>query len=196
VPAGRGAADRLAGPTWPSPRRARLFHREADPSSRASSAAALVDDSAQIHETAAIRARRLRRPRARAHRGADHAAHARGAGCSTARWWARAARSGRGAVVRERLRGSADRVILQPNCVIGSDGFGFGLRHGGRRPGPAAPQGPAGRQSSAIEDDVEGGRLHLHRPRDAGRDGDRAGHQDRQSRAGGPQREGGRASLP
>ena len=60
-----------------------------------------------------------------------------------------------GAVVRERCV-LGDRVVLQPNCVVGSDGFGFAFDLAGDedRPGPMhrkVPQAGIVR----IEDDVE-----------------------------------------
>jgi UDP-3-O-[3-hydroxymyristoyl] glucosamine N-acyltransferase len=113
---------------------------------------ALVDASAQVHETAAISPGAYVGPEARI--GARTTLHAGarvldgatvGEGCIL---WP-------GAVVREHCI-VGNRVILQPNCVVGSDGFGFAFDLEGDGEGPVhrkVPQAGIVR----IEDDVEVG---------------------------------------
>ena len=93
---------------------------------------ALVDETAQVHPTAAISAGAYVGPGARI--GARTTLHAGarvldfavvGEGCTL---WS-------GAVVRERCV-LGNRVVLQPNCVIGSDGFGFAFDLEGDGNGP------------------------------------------------------------
>ena len=115
-------------------------------------AGALVDESAEVHATAAIAPGAYVGPGARIgarstlHAGARVLDSARvGEGCTL---WP-------GAVVRERCI-VGDRVILQPNSVVGSDGFGFAFDLEGDGSGPMhrkVPQAGIVR----IEDDVEVG---------------------------------------
>jgi UDP-3-O-[3-hydroxymyristoyl] glucosamine N-acyltransferase len=128
-----------------------LFHRELtlEPGI---AAAALVDPSAEVHPTACVAPGCSIGPRARI--GARTMLHAGvrildgatvGADCTL---WP-------GAVVRERCI-VGDRVILQPNAVVGSDGFGFAFDIEGDGQGPVhrkVPQAGIVR----IEDDVEVG---------------------------------------
>ena len=93
---------------------------------------ALVDDTAEIHPTAAISPGAYVGPGAKIgarttlHAGARVLDNARvGEGCTL---WS-------GAVVRESCI-VGNRVILQPNCVVGSDGFGFAFDLDGNRVGP------------------------------------------------------------
>ena len=113
---------------------------------------ALVDETAQVHPTAAISPGAYVGPSAKI--GANTTLHAGarvldcaevGEGCIL---WP-------GAVVRERCL-VGNRVILQPNCVVGSDGFGFAFDPEGDGAGPMhrkVPQAGIVR----IEDDVEVG---------------------------------------
>lgn len=113
---------------------------------------ALVDDTAEVHPTAAISPGAYVGPQAKI--GARTTLHAGarvldcaqvGEGCTL---WS-------GAVVRERCI-VGNRVVLQPNCVIGSDGFGFAFDLEGDGKGPMhrkVPQAGIVR----IEDDVEVG---------------------------------------
>ncbi len=113
---------------------------------------ALVDDTAEVHPTAAISPGAYVGPGARIgarttlHAGARVLDNAQiGAGCTL---WS-------GAIVRERCI-LGDRVVLQPNCVVGSDGFGFAFDLEGDGQGPMhrkVPQAGIVR----IEDDVEVG---------------------------------------
>jgi UDP-3-O-[3-hydroxymyristoyl] glucosamine N-acyltransferase len=113
---------------------------------------ARVDESAQVHPTAAISPGAYVGPGAKI--GARTTLHAGarvldcaevGEGCTL---WS-------GAVVRERCL-VGNRVVLQPNCVVGSDGFGFAFDPEGDGAGPIhrkVPQAGIVR----IEDDVEVG---------------------------------------
>ena len=113
---------------------------------------ALVDETAQIHPTAAISPGAYVGPTAKI--GARTVLHAGarvldcaevGEGCVL---WP-------GSVVRERCI-LGDRVVLQPNAVVGSDGFGFAFDLEGEGNGPMhrkVPQAGIVR----IEDDVEVG---------------------------------------
>ena len=113
---------------------------------------AFVDESAQVHPTAAIAPGAYVGPSAKI--GARTTLHAGsrvldcavvGEGCTL---W-------NGAVVRENCI-VGNRVILQPNCVVGSDGFGFAFDVEGEGGGPMhrkVPQAGIVR----IEDDVEVG---------------------------------------
>ena len=113
---------------------------------------AFVDESAQIHPTAAVSAGAYVGPSAKI--GARTTLHAGarvldcaeiGEGCTL---WP-------GAVVREKCI-VGNRVVLQPNCVVGSDGFGFAFDLEGDGQGPMhrkVPQAGIVR----IEDDVEVG---------------------------------------
>ena len=113
---------------------------------------ALVDDTSQVHPTAAISPGAYVGPGARIgarttlHAGARVLDNAEiGEGCTL---WS-------GAIVRERCI-VGNRVVLQPNCVIGSDGFGFAFDLEGDGNGPMhrkVPQAGIVR----IEDDVEVG---------------------------------------
>jgi UDP-3-O-[3-hydroxymyristoyl] glucosamine N-acyltransferase len=113
---------------------------------------ALVDESAQVHPTAAISPGAYVGPGAKI--GARTVLHAGarvldcaevGEGCVL---WS-------GSVVRERCI-LGDRVVLQPNAVVGSDGFGFAFDLEGEGRGPMhrkVPQAGIVR----VEDDVEVG---------------------------------------
>jgi UDP-3-O-[3-hydroxymyristoyl] glucosamine N-acyltransferase len=128
-----------------------VFHRElaVEPGVQEG---ALVDDTAEVHATAAISPGAYVGPGARI--GARTTLHAGarvldsaevGEGCTL---WS-------GAVVRENCI-LGDRVVLQPNCVVGSDGFGFAFDLEGDGAGPMhrkVPQAGIVR----IEDDVEVG---------------------------------------
>jgi len=131
-----------------------LFHPEWRPAA-GRAAGALVDPTAHVDPAAHVGAGAIVGARARIgagtvlHPGArvlDDAAV--GAGCTLHA----------GATVRERCS-LGDRVILQPNAVVGSDGFGFafdleGDEEAGGQPGPMhrkVPQAGIVR----IEDDVE-----------------------------------------
>ncbi|MGZ6144072.1 MAG: UDP-3-O-(3-hydroxymyristoyl)glucosamine N-acyltransferase [Myxococcales bacterium] len=128
-----------------------LFHRElaVEPGVQRF---ALVDDTAEVHPTAAISPGAYVGPGARVGAGTTLHAGARvldnasiGEGCTL---WS-------GAVVRERCV-VGNRVVLQPNCVVGSDGFGFAFDLQGDGQGPIhrkVPQAGIVR----IEDDVEVG---------------------------------------
>src|SRR5207248_1177943 len=109
---------------------------------------ALVDDTAELHPTAAISPGAYVGPGAKIgarttlHAGARVLDNARvGEGCTL---WS-------GAVVRESCI-VGNRVILQPNCVVGSDGFGFAFDLDGPHH-RKVPQAGIVR----IEDDVEVG---------------------------------------
>src|SRR5581483_3462801 len=102
---------------------------------------ALADESAQIHPTAAISAGAYVGPGAKI--GARTVVHAGARVLDCA------------AVVRERCI-LGNRVVLQPNAVIGSDGFGFAFDVEGDGGGPIhrkVPQAGIVR----VEDDVEVG---------------------------------------
>ncbi|HUJ29352.1 MAG TPA: UDP-3-O-(3-hydroxymyristoyl)glucosamine N-acyltransferase [Myxococcales bacterium] len=113
---------------------------------------AFVDESAQIHPTAAIAPGAYVGPSAKIGARTTLLAGARvlddarvGEGCTL---WP-------GAVVREKCI-VGNRVVLQPNCVVGSDGFGFAFDLEGDGGGPMhrkVPQAGIVR----IEDDVEVG---------------------------------------
>ncbi len=128
-----------------------LFHPDVRPPAGVHPRA-FVADGAQVDATASIgpgctvgEGARIG-PRTALHAGAHVLAAAQvGADCTLHA----------GAVVRERCV-LGDRVILQPNCVVGSDGFGFAFDLEGdeQQPGPMhrkVPQAGIVR----IEDDVE-----------------------------------------
>ena len=124
-----------------------LFHRELAVESGIQRGA-FVDDTAEVHATAAILPGAYVGPGAKIGARTTVFAGARvldnaviGEGCTL---WP-------GAVVRERCI-VGDRVILQPNCVVGSDGFGFAFDLEGPRH-LKVPQAGIVR----IEDDVEVG---------------------------------------
>jgi UDP-3-O-[3-hydroxymyristoyl] glucosamine N-acyltransferase len=128
-----------------------LFHRELE-IPRGVHPGALVDASAQVHPAAAICAGAYVGPGARIgartvlHSGA-RALHFAQVGDDCVLW--------PGSVVRERCI-LGNRVILQPNSVIGSDGFGFAFDLEGEGNGPMhrkVPQAGIVR----VEDDVEVG---------------------------------------
>jgi len=115
-------------------------------------AGALVDETAEVHPTAAISPGAYVGPNARIgprttlHAGARVLDGARiGEDCVL---W-------QGAVVREHCI-VGNRVVLQPNAVVGSDGFGFAFDLEGEGNGPMHRKVP---QSGivCIEDDVEVG---------------------------------------
>jgi UDP-3-O-[3-hydroxymyristoyl] glucosamine N-acyltransferase len=113
---------------------------------------ALVDETAQVHSTAAIAAGAYVGPGARI--GARTTLHA-GARVLDLAVVGEACTLWSGAVVRERCV-LGNRVVLQPNCVIGSDGFGFAFDLEGDGSGPMhrkVPQAGIVR----VEDDVEVG---------------------------------------
>jgi UDP-3-O-[3-hydroxymyristoyl] glucosamine N-acyltransferase len=115
-------------------------------------AGALVDETAEVHPTAAISPGAYLGPNARV--GARTVVHAGARVLDCARigedciLWP-------GTVVREHCI-VGDRVVLQPNAVVGSDGFGFAFDLEGDGSGPMhrkVPQAGIVR----IEDDVEVG---------------------------------------
>ena len=113
---------------------------------------ALVDESAQVHPTAAVAAGAYVGPSAKI--GARTVVHS-GARVLDCAEIGEACTLWPGAVVRESCI-VGNRVILQPNCVVGSDGFGFALDLEGDGQGPMhrkVPQVGIVR----IEDDVEVG---------------------------------------
>ncbi|MCA1826719.1 MAG: UDP-3-O-(3-hydroxymyristoyl)glucosamine N-acyltransferase [Myxococcales bacterium] len=113
---------------------------------------ALVDESAQVHPTAAIAAGAYVGPSAKI--GARTIVHS-GARVLDCAEIGEACTLWPGAVVREKCL-VGNRVILQPNCVVGSDGFGFAFDLQGDGEGPIhrkVPQAGIVR----IEDDVEVG---------------------------------------
>ena len=113
---------------------------------------ALVDESAQVHPTAAVAAGAYIGPSAKV--GARTVVHS-GARVLDCAEIGEACTLWPGAVVRESCI-VGNRVILQPNCVVGSDGFGFALDLEGDGQGPMhrkVPQAGIVR----VEDDVEVG---------------------------------------
>ncbi len=126
-----------------------LFHRELviEPGVQRG---AFVDETAEVHPTAAVCPGAYVGPGAKI--GAHTTLHAGsrvldgavvGDGCLL---WP-------GAVVRERCV-VGNRVVLQPNCVVGSDGFGFAFDLAGDGDGPIHRKVPqAG--TVRVEDDVE-----------------------------------------
>ena len=128
-----------------------VFHRELAVESGIQRGA-FVDDTAQVHATAAVSPGAYVGPQAKIGAGTILHAGARVLDCAeigeNCVLWS-------GAVVRERCI-VGNRVILQPNCVVGSDGFGFAFDVQGDGQGPMhrkVPQAGIVR----IEDDVEVG---------------------------------------
>ena len=128
-----------------------LFHPEVRPPAGVQPGAhvhagAAVDPTAHVGAGAVVGAGASVGPGTVLHPGSKVLDHARvGAGCTLHA----------GAVVREQCV-LGDRVVLQPNCVVGSDGFGFAfdLQGDDQQPGPLhrkIPQAGIVR----IEDDVE-----------------------------------------
>ena len=113
---------------------------------------AFVDESAQVHPSAAVAASAYVGPGAKI--GARTTLHA-GARVLDSAVVGESCTLWPGAVVRERCV-IGNRVVLQPNSVVGSDGFGFAFDAEGEGKGPLhrkVPQAGIVR----IEDDVEVG---------------------------------------